>query len=298
MEKRTAVGSGSEVDGGYLITPEMGGIITGQVYETSPMRQIASVITTSTDTVEFVNDYDTATAAWTDGESAVSDSNSPQIGKIVISVNDLVAQPKATQKLIDDSAVNIEQWLTDKLVDVFSRTENTAFVTGNGNLKPKGILSYDKTANGTYVADKTQFIVSGSAAAITADSILKLTHSLKDTYYANAKFFMNRATLQSVRLLKDSQNRYLWQPDYSKGNPDTLAGYEIVLATDMPVEASNAFPIAFGDFKRGYQIVDRLGIRIMRDPYTEKPFVKFYTTKRVGGGVVNFEAFKLVKCST
>jgi HK97 family phage major capsid protein len=292
LEKK-ALSVTSDPDGGYLVTPQLSAQIAKTVFETSPMRQLASVVTVSTDSLDVILDNDTAGAAWATSESAsVSDSTTPQIAKIAIEVHELVAQPKATQKLIDDSSIDIEAWLAEKLSEVFSRTENTAFITGNGSSKPTGILAY--TA-GTGV-DEIEQINSGTSAVISADSLIKLYYALKDEYMANATFLMNRQSVQAVRLLKEATtNQYLWQPGLASGQPDTLLGVPVKMASDMPVPAANALSVAIGDFKRAYQIVDRAGVRILRDPYTEKPFVKFYTTKRVGGEVVNTQAIKLLK---
>lgn len=294
LEKK-ALSAGTDADGGYLASPSMSEDMARNIFDTSPMRRIANVVNITSEALEVIEDNDEAAASWSASESAsVTDSTTPQLGKVTISAYELVAQPKATQRLIDDSSIDIEQWLTEKLVDVFSRKENTAFISGDGTGKPKGILSY--TA-GTGI-DKIQQINSGTSAVVTADSLINLYYALKDEYASQATFLMNRAVVQQVRLLKEATtNQYLWQPGLSAGAPDTLLGVPVMKASDMPVAAASSLSVAVGDFKRGYQIVDRTGIRILRDPYTDKPFVKFYTTKRVGGGVVNFDAIKLLKLS-
>ncbi len=282
----------SDADGGYLVTPQVSEDMVKRIFETSPMRQICSVTTISSDSLEIIEDNDEAGAAWAASESAaVTESTSPQIGKLTIDAHELVAQPKATQKLIDDSSIDIEAWLTGKLVEVFSRKENTAFISGDGSGKPKGILTYTAGTG----AGQIQQIDSGTDGVVTADSLIRLFYSLKDEYARNATFLMNRATAQAVRLLKDTTNQYIWNPGLALGTPDTLMGVPVMLASDMPVPAENSLSVAVGDFRRAYQIVDRTGVRVLRDPYTEKPFVKFYSTKRVGGRVVNFEAVKLLK---
>jgi len=292
LEKK-ALSVGSDADGGFLVTPQMSKTISKYVFETSPMRKLASVATVSTDSLEIIEDSDEAGASWSSAEAAsVSDSTTPDINKIIITAHELVAQPKATQKLIDDSSIDVEAWLTEKLTEVFSRKENAAFIGGTGSGQPKGILAY---AAGTS-AGQIEQIDSGSDGAVTADSLINLFYSLKDEYATNATFLMNRATAQAVRLLKDSTtDQYIWQPSLQAGSPDTLMGVPVQACADMPAPASDALAIAVGDFRRAYQIVDRAGIRILRDPYTEKPFVKFYTTKRVGGSVINFDAVKLLK---
>ncbi len=291
--EQKALSTGSDADGGYLVTPHMSSNISKYVLENSPMRKLASVTNVSTDSLEIIEDRDEAGASWSTSESAsVSDSDTPQINKITITAHELVAQPKATQKLIDDSSIDVEAWLTEKLVEVFSRTENDAFINGSGTGQPKGILSYSAGTSGTTIEQ----VDSGVDGGITSDSLIDLFYSLKDEYANNASFLMSRTTAQSIRLLKNSTtDEYIWNPGLAQGASDTLLGVPVVQSSDMPTIANDALAIAVGDFKRAYQIVDRTGVRILRDPYTEKPFVKFYTTKRVGGGVVNFDAIKLLK---
>lgn len=287
-----ALSVGTDADGGYLVTHAMSDAIVKTVNEASPMRRLASIQTISTDALELIQDYDAAAAGWTTETGAVSDSTTPQIAKKSIPTFEIYAQPKATQKLIDDSAVDIESWISEKVSDTFLKMENAAFISGNGTTQPKGILSY---AAGTDFGQIEQ-INSGTSAVVTADGLIKIYYALKEEYAQKATFLMNRSVLQAVRLLKEATtNQYLWQPGLAAGAPDTLLGVPVAQATDMPVAAAGSLSVAVGDFARGYQIVDRIGIRILRDPYTEKPFVKFYTTKRVGGDVVNSEAIKLLK---
>lgn len=294
MESK-ALSVGSDPDGGYLVTSAMSENIVKTVNEHSPLRKLANVTTISTDALEIIQDYDEAAAGWTTETGSISDSDTPVIAKKIISVHELYAQPKATQKLIDDSAVDIEAWLSEKVSEVFLRKENTAFISGTGIGQPRGILTYDA---GTDWGEIEQ-VNSGSSGAVTADGIINLYYALKEEYAQRATFVMNRSVLQSVRLLKEATtNQYLWQPGLAAGAPDTLLGVPVAQATDMPVAAASSLSIAVGDFARAYQIVDRIGIRVLRDPYTEKPFVKFYTTKRVGGDVVNFEAIKIQKLAS
>lgn len=290
-----ALSVGTDADGGYLVTPGMSERIVTIIHESSPMRQLASVQTISTDSLELIEDTEQAAAGWTTETGSVSDSTTPQIGKKTISVHELYAQPKATQKLIDDSAIDIESWLAEKVADIFSTKENTAFISGSGSGQPKGILSY---AAGTSWGEIEQ-IDSGVDGALTSDSLVQLYYALKEDYARNATFLMNRSTVQAARLLKESStNQYMWQPGLAAGVPDTLLGIPAMQAADMPVPATDSLSVAVGDFAQAYQIVDRTGVRILRDPFTDKPFVKFYTTKRVGGDVVNFEAVKLLKLAS
>ncbi|MFW0776999.1 MAG: phage major capsid protein [Rickettsiales bacterium] len=287
-----ALSVGSDPDGGYLVTPTMSSKIVQAIFETSPMRQLASIETISSDALEMIDDHDEAEAGWTTETAVVTETDTPTIAKRNIPTHELYAQPKATQKLVDDAAIDVESWLADKISDIFARKENTAFVSGDGVGQPRGILSY---AAGTSWGQIEQ-IDSGSDGAVTADGLINLFYSLKDEYSKRANFLMNRTVVQSVRLLKEATtNQYLWQPGLAAGTPDTLMGVPVHLAADMPVAASDSLSVAVGDFKSAYQIVDRHGIRILRDPFTEKPFIKFYATKRVGGDVVNYDAVKLLK---
>lgn len=290
-----ALSVGSDPDGGYLVTPTMSSKIVQAIFETSPMRQLSAVETISSDALELIDDHDQAAAGWTAETGAVSETSSPTLAKRNIPTHELYAQPKATQKLVDDAAIDIESWLSDKISDIFARKENTAFVSGNGVGQPRGILTY---AAGT-TWNKIEQVNSGTNGAVTADGIINIFYALKDVYSKRASFLMNRSVVQAVRLLKQATtNQYMWQPGLASGAPDTLMGVPVYMASDMPIAATNSLSVAVGDFKSGYQIVDRRGIRILRDPFTEKPFVKFYATKRVGGDVINFEAIKLMKLST
>ncbi len=285
IEKK-ALSIAVDADGGFLVPQEISKKVIKLAQEISPMRQLASVEEISTDSLDIIEDFNLATASWSATESAaVVETATPQIGRKTILVNELYAQPKATQRLIDDNQFNAESWLIEKLAEIFAKTENSTFVNGDGVGKPKGFLTY--TDIGT--------INSGVSAAVTADSVVRLVYSLKEDYMANATFLMNRQTVQQVRLLKDTTNNYIWNPSFVSGKDDTLFGIPVKQAVDMPIPAANANAIALADFKKAYQIVDRFGIRILRDPYTEKPFVKFYATKRVGGDVVCKDAIKFLK---
>lgn len=283
---------GTDADGGYLVTSAMSDSIVKTVNEISPMRLLARVETISTDSLDLIEDTNAAAASWTGETDTVNDTNTPQIGKNSIDTFEMYAQPKATQKLIDDAAIDVEQWLAEKVAEKFAALEGTAFISGNGTSQPKGILSY---AAGTSWGQIEQ-INSGEDGEVTADGLALLYYALKEEYAKNATFLMRRSVVQQVRLLKESTTgQYLWQPGLAAGSPDTLLGVPVAHAPDMPAAADDSLSVALGDFRRAYIIVDRIGIRVLRDPYTAKPFVKFYTTKRVGGEVVNFEAIKLLK---
>lgn len=288
-----ALSVSSDPDGGYLVTPSMSNKIIKAVFETSPIRQIAAIETISTDSLDLIDDHASAVAGWTSETGAIAETATPIVAKRNIPTHQLYAQPKATQKLVDDASVDIEAWLADKIADIISRTENTAFVSGTGVGQPRGFLTYPSGTSWNQI----QQVTTGSSGNVTADSIVTLFYSLKDAHMKRATFLMNRTVMQAVRLLKATTNQYLWQPSLTAGQPDTLLGAPVLMCADMPVAAAASLSVACGDFKAGYQIVDRTGIQILRDPFTEKPFVKFYATKRTGGDVVNFDAIKLLKLS-
>lgn len=292
---KKALAVNSDPDGGFLVTPAMSSRIITIVNETSPLRALAAVETISTDALELLDDRGIQDSNWTAETGTVSDTATQQFGKKNIPVHELYSQPLATQKVLDDASINLEQWLANKIAEAFALKEATAFISGSGVGQPKGILSY---AAGT-TWGTIQQVVSGSAAAVAADGLVNLVYSLKEAYVPGASFLARRATVGSIRTLKESTtNAYIWQPGLKAGQPDMLLGSPIYQAADMPAEAANALVVAYGNWKQAYQIVDRIGIRILRDPFTSKPFVKFYATKRVGGDVVNFEALKILKCST
>lgn len=283
---------GTDADGGYLVTEQMSDRIVKRIYESSPMRQLARVETISTEGLDLIEDSGDAGASWTTETGSVSETTSPQIGKNTIGVFEMYAQPMATQKLVDDASIDIEAWVAEKIADKFARLEATAFISGNGTSQPKGILSY--TAGNSW--GQIEQVNSGVDGEVTADGLINLYYSLKEVHTRNATFLMNRAVLREVRLIKETTtDQYIWQPGLAAGTPDTLLGVPVMQAADMPVAANNSLSVAVGDFREAYVIVDRIGLRILRDPYTNKPFIKFYTTRRVGGEVVNTDAIKLLK---
>ncbi|QDV34917.1 phage major capsid protein [Tautonia plasticadhaerens] len=292
-----ALSVNADPSGGFVVMPELGGIIQTKVWESSPMRQLASVITIGTDSYEVILDNDEAGSGWVGETGSRSTTSTPQLGKLTIPVNELYANPKATQKILDDAGIDMESWLGSKVVDKFARDEATAFISGTGVLKPKGILSY--TAGTDIGAQQVEQIVSGSAGAFTIDGLISLQNGLKEPYQAGAVFLMKRSSWGAIMKLKDAENRLYFNLtlDKNAGLETMVLGKKIYFADDMPVAASASLSVAYGDFKRAYQIVDRMGIRVLRDPFTDKPYISFYTTKRVGGAVINFEAYKLLKLS-
>lgn len=299
-DEAKALSVGSDPDGGYLVHPDMSGRITARIYETSPVRAYASVQVISTDALEGVIDNDEISSGWVNETEARAVTDTPEVGTWRIPVHEMYAKPQATQKLLDDASINIEQWLSGKVADHFSRKENTAFVTGSGVGQPRGFMTYDDwTTAGTFEHGKIEQFdtgVSGDFAAAPngLDTLITALYALKMQYRQNATWFMNRSTLGAARLEKDSNGAYVWAPG-AVGQPSTFFGYPVADFEDMADIAASSLSIAVGDLRAAYQIVDRVGIRTLRDPYSNKPYVQFYTTKRVGGDVVNFEALKIIK---
>lgn len=277
-------------DGGFLVSPEMSTEVVKKVFETSPIRQLASVITIGTDSYEILEDLDEVGSGWVGETEARPKTTSAQLNKILIPVHEIYAEPLASQKILDDAFMDVESWLAGKVSDKFSRQENTAFVNGNGVKKPKGFLNY---ASGTSFGTVEQVDTAG-VGAIVGDDLMTLMYALKAAYAPNASFMMKRSTVPVLRKLKGTDGQYLWAPGMNGNTQSSILGTPIYEANDMPALANDALAIAYGDFKQAYQIVDRIGIRTLRDPFTQKGYVVFYTTKRVGGAVKNFEALKLL----
>lgn len=293
---KKAMSVDSDQDGGFLVSPEMSTEIVTKVFESSPIRQLASVQVISSDSLEIIQDLDEAASGWVGETATRSETNTPVIQKIDIPVHELYAQPKATQKLLDDAAVNLEAWLTGKVAEKFARDEASAFVNGNGVNKPKGILSY---ASGTSFG-QVQRVLTAANNAIAGNDLIGAQSALKEPYQNNAFWLINRLIIGEIRKLKDTTSgQYIWQPGLAQGVPPSLLGRPVMMAADLPsAVTATTDMIMYGDFRAGYQIVDRVGVRVLRDPYTAKGFVLFYTTKRVGGGVKNFEAIKVLRTAT
>lgn len=290
-EQRKDMSVGSDPDGGYLVTPAISARTMTIIRESSPIREIATVETISTSELEIPVDEDEAEAQWAGETQSRAKTGTPQVGKQTIVANELYAFPMATQKFIEDAGIDVGAWLGRKVGEKFGRTEATAFVVGNGVNKPRGFLTYPSgTSRG-----QIEQIISGAATAVSFDGLINLITALKAGYKANANFLMKRTTVGAVMLLKDGNNQYLWRPNNQAGQPSLLLGYPVREAEDMATVAAGSLSIAFGDFRAGYTIVDRRGMSVLVDPYTAKPFVGYYTRRRVGGDVTNFEAIKLQK---
>jgi HK97 family phage major capsid protein len=294
--KALSVGSGP--DGGYVAPPELDRLIEQRLIAVSPMRAIATVRTTGANV--FRKPISTAQAAvgWAAETGARAPTATPVLTALEFPTAELYANVAATQTLLDDAYVNVEAWIAEEVEQAFAGQERAAFVSGDGVNKPKGFLAYDKIADASHAWDKVGFVVSGAAGAFAAtnpvDRLLDLAYAPRAEFRQNGRFVMNRKTVSAIRKLKDADGRYIWQPE-TQGAGASILGYPVTELEEMPDIAADAFAVAFGDFQRFYLIVDRAGVTVLRDPFTNKPYVMFYVTKRVGGGVQNFDAVKLMK---
>lgn len=278
--------SANNEEGDVLLIPALYQRIISEISVRSPMRQLASVETISTNALDVIIEDGKFSSGWVGEAEAREESNTPKLQQKRIFVHELYAQPKASQTLIDDASIKIDNWLIERLRDSFVKTENDAFINGDGKKKPLGILNPNEKIEVIELEKK-----------IEPSLFLKLINSLDEQYQANATFLMNRTTLAEVQKLTDQMGRFIWQQSLSEGLKQTIFGIPVVCCSDMPSFDKGGMLIAIADFKVAYKIVDRSGISLMRDPYTDKPFVKFYTVKRVGGDVVNPAAIKLAKFS-
>lgn len=294
-----ALSIGSNPDGGYLVPSETESEITRRLTAVSPIRAIASVRNVSSTVYKKPVTLTGPAVGWVAEAASRPQTNSQTIDLIDFPTAELYAMPAATSAFLDDAAVDVGQWIADEVNAAFAEQETAAFVNGNGTNKPKGFLTETLVAESAWAWDKLGYIATGVSGAWpsgdASDVLIDLVYALKAGYRQNASWVMNRKTQAAVRKLKDADGNYLWSPGASAGAKATLLGFDLVEAEDMPDVAAAATPIAFGDFRRGYLVVDRTGVNVLRDPYSAKPYVLFYTTKRVGGGVQDFDAIKLLK---
>ncbi len=285
---------GIDADGGYTVTPEMSNRIVTRVFESDPIRQLAGIMSISTGALEMLEDVDEADAEWEGERIATDETGTPKWKKKRIPVNIMSARPRATQTLLDDSGVNIESWLSNKVSDKFARTEGAAFVTGDGLGKPTGFGTYaDWTTAGTFEYGKIERQNMGHATEFTTDGLIDVKYRMTEQYLDRGTWLTNRLNVRDIMKLKDGDGQYIWRAGLEAGAPSILLGLPIRMATTVATAGAGALAIYLADWKEAYLIVDRQGISVQRDPYTVKPFIEFYTRKRVGGDVVNFQAIKI-----
>jgi len=302
-DETKALQAGVDSDGGYLLPPATRGRVIAKIYELSPMRQICTVQPISTNALEGLIDNDEATFGWVGEVGARSTTATPTVGAWKLEAFEWYAAPKVTQRMLDDAAVDIEGWLANKIANKIARGEADAFINGDGAKQPRGIATYTmaETADATRAWGQIEKVKTGTSADFGTypfDNLTDVIQALKPGYQQAARFLTRREVITKLRKAKDSTARPLWEPSLQVGVPDRILGYPVTIAQDMPTLASGSASLAFGNFAEAYTIVDRLGMRTLRDPFTAKPYVVFYSTGRVGGGVLNFEAVKFLTFNT
>jgi HK97 family phage major capsid protein len=287
--------------GGYAVPREIDQLIDATLKSISPIRAIANVVRTGTAGYRKLVTAGGVVSGWASETGSRGETGTPTFNEIVPPSGELYANPAASQAMLDDAQFDVEGWLAGEIAREFANAEGSAFVNGNGTNKPKGFLTYTATSEADSVRafGSLQYVASGAAGAFPAsspqDKLIDLVQSLRAPYRQGAVFVMNSATLASVRKMKTSDGAFLWSPSLAAGQPATLLGYPVVEAEDMPDIAAGSLSIAFGNFQAGYVIAERSETSILRDPYSNKPFVNFYAVKRIGGAVANSEAIKLMK---
>jgi HK97 family phage major capsid protein len=297
--ERKALSVGEDTSGGFFVYPDLSGRIVKKVFETSPMRAYASVQAIGTDALEGYYDNDEVGYGWVSEMEARSVTATPVVGKWSIPVHEMFAMPESSQKILDDAIMDMEGWLNTKIADRFARAENAAFISGDGTGQPRGFLNYPNGTDLTNSVERIKTGINGGFAA-TPDGHKKLMdakYKLKSQYRSNMTWFMNSGTTSALMQLQDSNGRFLWQDSVAAGTPATFMGYSVATFEDMPDIATGSLSIALGDMRSAYQIVDRIGIRMLRDNLTTKGRVKFYATKRTGGDMINGEALKFIEFS-
>jgi HK97 family phage major capsid protein len=297
-----ALSVGSDPAGGFTVLPQIEQTMVELSLLISPIRQVASVTQIGNSALKIPVNMRGATAGWVGETTTRPETTASSFKEIEIPVNEIYCMPAATQSMLDDSFLNVEQWIANEAAMIFAQMEGQAFVSGTGLTKPRGFLTETVVADASWAWQKIGYYPSGASGAfdttLTFNPIIDIIYGLRGIYRANAVWLANRRTIAAARKLKDSQGHYLWQPAVAAGQPATLGGHAVYDTEDMPDMAADSYSMLFGDMKQFYRIVDRIGIRTLRDPYTSKPYVLFYTTKRVGGAVQNFEAAKLLKFAT
>ena len=288
-------------EGGYLVDPQTAETVQSVLTSSPSVRSIANVVNVEATSYDVLVDHTDTGAGWATETATVGVTETPLFDRISIPLHELSAMPKASQRLLDDAAFDIESWLAKRIADKFATAEAAAFIVGDGIDKPTGFLNYPNIAEQNWTWGSLGNVSTGSAGDFDenrpADSIVDLVYALGAKYRANASFVMNSKTAGAVRKMKDADGRFLWTDSLAAGQPAQLMGYSVLIAEDMPDIGVDATAIAFGDFGAGYTIAERPDLRVLRDPFSAKPHVLFYATKRVGGDVTDFAAIKLLKFS-
>ena len=283
-------------DGGYLVDPQTAETIKSSLNTTASIRQIANVVNVDASAFDVLIDQNDTGAGWANETGSAAETGTPTIERISIPLYELNAMPKVSQRLLDDSAFDVDAWLAGRIAEKFARAEAGAFVAGDGNDKPRGFLNHTIVEDSTWTWGNLGYVPSGSGTGIgDGDALIDVVYAVNAPYRANSTFVMNSKTAGALRKLKDADGRHLWADGFAFGEPGRLLGYPVLIAEDMPDIEADSYPIAFGDFTAGYTIAERPDLRVLRDPFSAKPHVLFYASKRVGGDVSDFAAIKLLR---
>lgn len=297
-----AMSYSSDPDGGYLVPDETAAEIGRRLAEISPIRSVAGIRVVSSAMYKKPFAVTGPSTGWVAETSVRPQTAAPALSELQFPTMELYAMPAATSSLLEDSAINIDQWIAEEVEVAFAEQESAAFINGDGVNQPKGILTNTVVAESSWSWGSLGYVPTGAdgefSTSDASDTLVDTIYSLKAGYRQNANWLMNRRTQADIRKLKDADGNYLWQAPSAAGEKAMLMGFPVLEAEDMPDIASDSLSVAFGDFNRGYLVVDRAGVRVLRDPFSAKPYVLFYTTKRVGGGVQDFDAIKLIKFGT
>lgn len=288
-------------DGGYLVDPKTADVIQSVLRSNASLRAVANVVNVEATSYDVLIDHGDLGSGWATETDPATETATPTIERITIPLHELSALPKASQRLLDDAAFDIESWLAGRIADKFARAEAAAFVSGDGVDKPTGFLTHPAVADASWNWGNIGYVPTGADGDFDAlnpvDCLFDLVYALDAEYRAGASFVMNSRTAGAMRKLKDADGRFLWSDGLTTDTPARLAGYPVLIVEDMPDIGSGTTPVAFGDFQAGYTVAERPDTRILRDPFSAKPHVLFYATKRVGGDVSDFAAIKLLKFS-
>lgn len=297
-----ALQTGSDPDGGYVVPAQMDAEINRVLTTVSAMRAVSRNVTIGSASFKKLHNMGGAGSGWVGETAPRTETNTPQLSQLEFPAMELYANPAATQQLLDDASLNIESWLADEVAIQFAEQEAAAFVNGDGVNRPRGLLAYNKVAQASYVWGSTGFVKTGAngafggASQVNAyENLVDTLHALRSGYRSNARWLMADATFAAIRKLKDTTGQPLWQGPVQADAPFTILGKPVATDDNMPALATGSYSIAVGDFARAYVVVDRQGVRVLRNPYLNAPFVHFYTTKRVGGGIQDFDAVKLLQ---
>ncbi len=290
--ERKSLSTMVNADGGYSVPQTLVAKLEEDLSDVSVIRRLSNVMQVSSSSVDLLLNATGAAVGWAGEQDERGETDTPHMQKLVVPVHEMYAKPRATQKLLDDASINIEQWLSESVSHRLAEVENHAFLYGDGDKKPTGILTYPMAEDsewGTF--SKVSFDENN-----IIDNLVDMFAGIEGQYLSNAVWMMSRSTLAHIRKVKDQDGRHIWQPSLDATSPSMLLGYPVELCDDMPtLGTEEAASIIFGNFERAYQVVDRQGINVLRDPYSSKPYIEFYTTKRVGGDVINFDALIMLK---